>query len=199
MHSQSRSGTLRLRSMKRSVLLLTLLSAVLTGCAGSKGAVSRGAGELSRFVMPVRGIQPYELTPNFGAARDNGARKHEGLDIMAPMGREVLACVSGKILTKKWNDLGGNTIWLQGDDGKVYYFAHLSAYREGISDGERVRAADVIGFVGNTGDAQGKSPHLHFEVHDTRGGPAYDPFPILTQDGILVMSIPVTPLPKKKK
>ena len=158
--------------------------------------------DIPRFVMPVRGIQPSELTPNFGAPRDGGARKHEGLDIMAPKGREVLACIAGVVVSKRWNALGGNSIWLHGDDGRFYYFAHLSDYRDGLNEGDRVHAADVIGFVGNTGDAAGKATHLHFEIHDTRNGPAFDPYPILREDGILVMALSVSdPLayPRKTK
>jgi murein DD-endopeptidase MepM/ murein hydrolase activator NlpD len=146
--------------------------------------------------MPVRGVQPYELTQNYGAPRGGGERKHEGLDIMAPMGREVLACVGGTITSRKWNALGGNTIWLNGEDGRVYYFAHLSRYAN-AEEGQSVAAGEVIGYVGQTGDAT--TPHLHFEIHDSRSGPSYDPFPILTQDGIFVESLHEIPLPKNKK
>lgn len=141
--------------------------------------------------MPVRGIMPYDLSSNFGVARDGGARSHEGLDIMAPEGREVLAIVSGKIDTKKWNNLGGNTIWLAGDDGMIYYYAHLSAYRDGIEEGVRVRGGEVIGFVGKTGNAS--TPHLHFEIHKTKKSPALDPFPLLTDGTVLVLPLSEPP------
>lgn len=156
--------------------------------------------------MPVRGIMPHQLQSNFGVARDGGARSHEGLDIMAPEGREVLAITSGKIDTKKWNNLGGNTIWLAGDDGMIYYYAHLQSYRDGLNEGMRVRAGEVIGYVGKTGNAS--TPHLHFEVHQTKKSPAIDPFNVLAVDNILVLPMPMdslrnqivtTPKPTKRK
>jgi murein DD-endopeptidase MepM/ murein hydrolase activator NlpD len=155
--------------------------------------------------MPVRGMMPHQLQPNFGAARDGGARSHEGLDIMAPEGREVLAITSGKIDTKKWNNLGGNTLWLAGDDGMIYYYAHLQGYRDGINEGVRVKGGEVLGYVGKTGNAS--TPHLHFEVHKTKKGEAIDPFTLLAVDNILVLPLPIdslrkqpsAPAPKKKK
>ncbi|SRR5579883_370273 len=175
----------------KTVAALTIALA-LASCGSSRN-VYRDNLELVRFVMPVRGVQPSDLKPNFGDARDGGARRHDGLDIMAPMGREILAPCPGKIIAKKWNDRGGNSIWMQGNDGRFYYFAHLSRYADGLKEGEQVRAANVIGYVGNTGDAQGKSPHLHFEIHNARNGPPLNPYPILRQDGILVMALPVAP------
>jgi murein DD-endopeptidase MepM/ murein hydrolase activator NlpD len=162
----------------------------MASCQSSRVVRERGQSAMAHLVMPVRGIMPKDLTPNFGNPRDNGARRHEGLDIMAPMDREILAPTGGRIIQRRWNALGGNSIWLEGDDGRFYYFAHLSKYAS-FSEGDRVRVADIIGYVGNTGDAQGKSPHLHFEIHDTRTGPAIDPYPILRQDGVLVMPLQV--------
>jgi murein DD-endopeptidase MepM/ murein hydrolase activator NlpD len=184
--------------MRLQQYLLVLTALALASCAGSHGT-RRSATTSAPFrhvVMPVRGIQPYELSRNYGAPRQGGARKHEGLDIMAPSGREVLAFTGGVVLARKWNDLGGNTLWITGDDGRVYYYAHLSRYAD-EQEGNSVAAGDVIGYVGQTGDAT--TPHLHFEIHDTRSGPSYDPFPELTQDGILVMSLPAPTLPKKAK
>lgn len=147
---------------------------------------------------------PYQLQPNFGEARDGGARSHEGLDIMAPAGREVIAVTSGKIDSKKWNNLGGNTLWLAGDDGMIYYYAHLQGYREGISEGVRVKGGELLGYVGQTGNAS--TPHLHFEVHQTKKSEAIDPFTILAVDDILVLPLPIDSMrrqpasvPTKKK
>ena len=179
-----------------AILVAGTIASCSSSKVGTRGATHVTGAKFHRFIMPVRGVQPFELSENYGAPRGNGTRKHEGLDIMAPMGREVLACVGGVILAKKWNALGGNTIWLNGEDGRVYYFAHLSRYAD-ISEGQPVAPGDVIGFVGQTGDAT--TPHLHFEIHDSRSGPSYDPYPVLTQDGILGESLPEPPMPKKRK
>jgi hypothetical protein len=64
-----------------------------------------------------------------------------------------------------WNTVGGNRLWLRDGAGNEYYYAHLSAYTPLARDGAIVNAGDVLGFVGNTGDAQGTPYHLHFEIH----------------------------------
>jgi peptidoglycan LD-endopeptidase LytH len=194
-----------LRVRPHSVYIAALILAATTSIGCVSGNVSRRSTELrvATRVMPVRGIMPYDLSSNFGVPRDGGARSHEGLDIMAPEGREVLAITSGKIDSKKWNNLGGNTIWLQGDDGMIYYYAHLSAYRDGLSEGQRVNAGEVIGYVGKTGNAS--TPHLHFEVHQTKKSPAIDPYPLLIDGSALVLPMPFDTLkrtvvqPKKRK
>jgi peptidoglycan LD-endopeptidase LytH len=186
--------------------LFLLFAALMLVSCGSSTAIkkTRGADGLATLVMPVRGVMPHQLQANFGAARDGGVRSHEGLDIMAPEGREVLAITSGKIDTKKWNALGGNTLWLEGDDGMIYYYAHLQRYRDGIDEGARVKGGEVLGFVGKTGNAS--TPHLHFEVHRTKKSEAIDPFTVLAVDNILVLPLPIdsmrrqaAPAPPKKR
>src|ERR671919_1132064 len=61
--------------------------------------------------------------------------------------------------------MGGNRLWLRDGEGNEFYYAHLSAFSPLARDGARVRAGDVIAFVGTTGDAEGTPPHLHFEIH----------------------------------
>jgi peptidoglycan LD-endopeptidase LytH len=170
-------------------LAILILSAILAAGCGSGASTQRNTFTLSALVMPVRGIMPHQLQPNFGAARDGGSRLHEGLDIMAPEGREVIAVTSGKIDTKKWNNLGGNTLWLAGDDGMIYYYAHLHSYRDGIDEGVKVRGGELLGFVGKTGNAS--TPHLHFEIHQTKKSPAIDPYTVLATDNILVLPLPL--------
>ena len=75
--------------------------------------------------------------------------------------------------------LGGIKLWLVGESGTSYYYAHLSAYAPGIRDGVVVEPGDLVGFVGDTGNAVGTPPHLHFEIHPS-GGPAVDPYPLLS-------------------
>jgi Peptidase family M23 len=77
----------------------------------------------------------------------------------------VLAVAAGTLFSIGWNDLGGYRLWLRDRDGNEFYYAHLSAFSTLAVEGAEVKAGDVIGFVGATGDAEGTSPHLHFEIH----------------------------------
>jgi murein DD-endopeptidase MepM/ murein hydrolase activator NlpD len=113
-------------------------------------------------VFPVHG--PSSFTNTFGAARAV-VGWHHGEDIFAPMGAPVLAVLEGAVFSIGWNDIGGNRLWLRDTDGNEFYYAHLSAFSPLAVDGTQVKAGDVLGFVGNSGDAQTTPPHLHFEVH----------------------------------
>jgi murein DD-endopeptidase MepM/ murein hydrolase activator NlpD len=75
--------------------------------------------------------------------------------------------------------LSGNRLWLRSDDGDAFFYAHLSSFAADAVDGRRVRAGTVLGFVGNTGNAELTPPHLHFEIHPD-GGSAIDPFAVLS-------------------
>jgi murein DD-endopeptidase MepM/ murein hydrolase activator NlpD len=115
-------------------------------------------------VFPVYG--PSSYTDTYGAARgDVSGGWHHGDDIFAPLGAPVLAVASGTAFSVGWNQIGGNRLWLRDGAGNEYYYAHLSAYTPLARNGAIVNAGDVLGFVGNTGDAQGTPYHLHFEVH----------------------------------
>jgi murein DD-endopeptidase MepM/ murein hydrolase activator NlpD len=105
---------------------------------------------------------------SYGAPR-SGGRRHQGVDMMAPMGKPVLAPAAGTV-SHRSNSIGGQSFYLYGDDGRYYYGTHLSAY--GASG--RVSAGEVIGYVGDTGNAAG-NPHLHFEIH-LNGSPV-NPYP----------------------
>ena len=131
------------------------------------------------FVFPV-GV-PHNFGNSFGAPRMVGTtyqHAHQGTDIMAPYGTPLVACERG-IITKLGSDvLGGTTLWLKGESGTYYYYAHLSRYADGMAKGNLVDAGAIIGFVGDSGNAKGGSPHLHFEIHPD-GGPAVNPYPLL--------------------
>ena len=116
----------------------------------------------SGFVFPLYG--PASFTDTFGAPRADVAW-HHGDDIFAPLGTPVLAVSKGVVFSVGWNDLGGNRLWLRDLKGNQYYYAHLSAYSPLAVNGGRVNAGDVLGFVGNTGDAINTPYHLHFEIH----------------------------------
>jgi len=140
--------------------------------AGSK-IVIRG------FVFPVG--EPYSFIDSWGYPRMVGTQYehgHQGVDVMADFGTPLYAVERG-IITRVGTDvLGGTKLWLKGQSGTYYYYAHLQAYAEGMVEGALVNAGDVVGFVGDTGNAQGGAPHLHFQVHPG-GGQAVNPYGLL--------------------
>jgi murein DD-endopeptidase MepM/ murein hydrolase activator NlpD len=116
------------------------------------------------YVFPVYG--PSSFVDTFGAARgDISSGWHHGDDIFAPLGAPVLAVAAGTVFSVGWNTIGGNRLWLRDGQGNLFYYAHLSAFTPLAVNGNQVNAGDVVGFVGNTGDAQTTPYHLHFEIH----------------------------------
>jgi len=125
-----------------------------------------------RYVFPVYG--PVGFGNSFGAARASTGW-HHGEDIFAAAGSPLLAVADGTLHTIGFNRIGGYRLWLRDTEGDEFYYAHLSAYSPLAVEGRSVKAGDVIGFVGNTGDADGGAPHLHFEIHPaSMGGLGYD-------------------------
>jgi len=126
-----------------------------------------------------RGLQStlLEAAPVRGACRfanswmaSRGNRLHVGVDLISPAGTAVVAAASGTITRQtKGAERSGNAWWLTTPSGTYFYYAHLSGFENGLTVGSRVRAGDVIGYVGSTGNAV--SPHLHFEIHPHGGGP----------------------------
>jgi murein DD-endopeptidase MepM/ murein hydrolase activator NlpD len=119
------------------------------------------------YVFPVYGASSFVDT--FGAFRgDVAGGWHHGDDIFAPIGSPVLAVADGLVFSVGWNAVGGWRLWLRDARGNEFYYAHLSAYSPLAVDGAVVRAGDVLGFVGDSGDAEGTPSHLHFEIHPVR-------------------------------
>jgi murein DD-endopeptidase MepM/ murein hydrolase activator NlpD len=135
-----------------------------------------GTAPAQGYLFPVLGESNY--TDTWGAARASTGIPHQGTDIFAVEGTPIVAIADGVLDRVGWNTIGGYRFWLFDDSGNAFYQAHLSAFSPLAVDGARVKAGDVIGFVGHTGDAQGTPSHLHFEVHPGNGD-ATNPFPIL--------------------
>jgi murein DD-endopeptidase MepM/ murein hydrolase activator NlpD len=127
-------------------------------------------------VFPVD--PPCFYSNSWGASR-SGGRKHEGVDIILARGKPIYAVRDGRV-SKKYSGgaLAGNGIAIQTSDGTYFFYAHLDRFAEGIRKGSRVKAGDIIGYVGSTGATL--VPHLHFEVHP-KGGKAVDPTPYVAQ------------------
>ena len=134
----------------------------------------------NEYVVPVSGVEPRRVMGSWGAPR-SGGRSHEGVDILAPRGRTVVSATDGVVWTAGRNALGGNTVSVLGEGWALYYYAHLDAWAAGIEPGVRVRAGDVLGSVGTTGNARGGQPHLHFGVlaFSIFGARPIDPAPLL--------------------
>lgn len=122
--------------------------------------------------IPIRGLRRSQITDTWGAPRGSD-RIHQGQDIFAPRGTPVHSATDGYVWRIGENNLGGNTVWVIGAGGRVYYYAHLDRYAEDLSVGDEVTTETVIGYVGTSGNAKGTPPHLHFGVY-TSGG-AIDP------------------------
>jgi hypothetical protein len=184
----------RHRTTARGVLFLTL-ALISTGAAAAYPAASPSSseqGKVPRLIFPVLGSGP-QYIDDFGDARGQGA--HEGNDLMAPKRSLALAAEAGRVSYHTTSARAGCMLYLNGESGTQYMYIHLNndltlendnrgkcvpgvAYAEGLRDGARVAAGQPIAFVGNSGDADGASSHLHFEVHPG-GGAAVSPYPYL--------------------
>ncbi|HEX5614258.1 MAG TPA: peptidoglycan DD-metalloendopeptidase family protein [Acidimicrobiia bacterium] len=123
------------------------------------------------IVCPIRGAVSF--VDSWGAPR-SGGRRHQGVDLMSPFGTPNVAVVSGTVSHKSGN-LSGLGVYLYGDDGNTYYYFHLQSYE---GSGGRVEQGEVVGYTGDTGNAQGGAPHTHFEYHPG-GGAAVNPYPLV--------------------
>jgi len=142
-------------------------------------AQARTALVAGGFLFPVAGRHSYADT--FGAPRMFGtafAHLHQGTDIFALSGTPLVAVERGVLIKVGVAGLGGMRLWLVGASGTRYYYAHLSGFAPGAADGKVVEAGEVVGYVGNTGNAISTPSHLHFEVHPG-GGAAVNPYPLL--------------------
>jgi murein DD-endopeptidase MepM/ murein hydrolase activator NlpD len=126
-------------------------------------------GGLRGGVCPVMG--PVRIGQGWGAPRDGGRRRHQGIDLLAPAGTRLVAVASGHIsrLSNRDRGRGGISLWLRDARGTAYYYAHNQQNLARL--GQQVRAGQVIARIGATGNARGGPPHLHFQIHPNGGRP----------------------------
>lgn len=140
---------------------------------------------VQKLIIPVFGVGPQQLRDNFNDARSE-SRLHNAIDIMAARGTPVVATADGVIRRIFYSERGGNTLYQLSPDGKmVFYYAHLERYADGIVEGKAVKQGEVIGYVGDTGNAGAGNYHLHFAiwvVSDAKkfySGENINPYPLL--------------------
>ena len=172
---------------------------VLGALLGTPGTV---LAKVPRLIFPVVGNVTY--TNDFGNARHTGS--HEGNDLMAPWRAPAVATEAGTIRIYTRSANAGCMLYLYGKSGTTYLYIHLNndrtakndnkggckpgvAYAPGLKDGQRVRAGQLIGYVGDSGDANGIADHLHFEVHPNGGG-AVSPYRHLRRAEKLLFALP---------
>jgi len=132
---------------------------------------------LSALRMPVVGLTPHDLEDSWGAPRDGGTRSHQGIDIFAPRGTELIAVADGVVSYIGDQPKGGHCLWLTTENGASFYYAHLDRWAPGLYEGMEVQSGDLLGFVGNTGNAIHTPCHLHFGVHEDDH--PVNPYPLL--------------------
>lgn len=129
------------------------------------------------LTFPVAGTK--KIGSYWGAPRDGGRRKHEGIDIFAPRGTPAVAAASGRVTRVGENNLGGKVVFIKPEEADFsLYYAHLDV--QTVREGQEVQAGAEVGRVGNTGNASTSSPHLHFGIYTSQG--AVDPLPFVNPD-----------------
>ncbi len=126
--------------------------------------------------VPVEGVAARRIADTWGAAR-SGGRRHEGVDIFAARGTPVRASTRGVVSGVREGGLGGRQVWLIGPAGERHYYAHLEGFAPGLQRMDIVEPGDLLGFVGDSGNARGTPPHLHYGIYGGSG--AYNPWPLL--------------------
>lgn len=140
------------------------------------------------LVIPVEGVPLMALVDSWGDGREEGARAHQAIDIPAPRGTPVVAASAGTVEKLFTSDRGGLTVYIRTVDGQwMHYYAHLDSYADGLAEGQRVAAGQVIGQVGDSGNAGEGNTHLHFAVSRLKAGDRWwqgepvNPYPLLAR------------------
>ena len=141
-----------------------------------------------KLIVPVAGVQPNQLLDTFSDSRSEG-RVHDAIDIAAAAGTPVVAAADGQIIKLFQSERGGTTIYQLSTNQKlIFYYAHLQRYADGLTEGKYVRQGEVIGYVGDTGNAGPGNYHLHFSIAVVTDPKRYwegtniNPYPLLRND-----------------
>lgn len=133
-------------------------------------------------------VSPFPLAGKANFSHDWGFPRytpvphlHQGTDVFADFGTPIVSSEAGKVIQKGTAGAGGISVWLRGDSGMAYYYAHMQSWARDLQVGQRIEKGYVIGFVGNSGNAAGGPSHTHFQMHPGGGPgtPARDPKPFL--------------------
>lgn len=125
------------------------------------------------------GVKLSMITPNFADPRDGGSRSHEGLDIMAPKGAPIVSPTEAVVIQTGSGSSAGKYVTTANPGGETFVYMHLDEIL--VKNGDELDVGDIIGSVGNTGNASGGAAHLHFEVRNSSRG-ATDPYPRITKE-----------------
>lgn len=178
-----------MRALLRLVVWLMLLAAaaVVADWAWQQPFMEkpRTLWELSRMpeptavAMPVAGVEARAVADTFGAPR-GADRSHQGVDIFAARGTDVVSATLGVVSSVREGGLGGRQVWVLGPGRQRHYYAHLDDWAPRLAEGDVVYPGSVLGSVGDTGNARGTPPHLHYGIYGSGG--AIDPLPLLRAD-----------------
>ena len=114
------------------------------------------------LALPTQGLPPSTLLNTY---RISGGSHHRAIDIMAPRNTPLVAVTDATVHRMYHGKTAGITVYLLDENGSIlYYYGHLSRYAEGLAEGQAVKKGDVIGYVGTTGNAKGRLPHVHFSI-----------------------------------
>ncbi len=178
--------------LDRSRLVADYQADAEAGIAELDEAIDQAAVEYEAFragsevfihgvTFPIGGAYPTPLIDSYGFPRMTGTADehwHEGIDIFAKRGTPLVAAERGIITKLGVGRLGGLKFWLKGESGSEWYYAHLDSFAPGLANGVVVEAGELVGYVGNTGNAVGTPPHLHLQLHPGGGRPV-NPYPLL--------------------
>jgi peptidoglycan LD-endopeptidase LytH len=175
--------TLIVPSLVLAVVLITGIGSEIADSALFYVKVARlyTADPPAKIFMPVAGVTKKQIANTWQAPRGSN-RRHEGQDIFAKRGTPIYSATRGYVYNIGENNLGGQTVSVIGAGGRVYYYAHLDSYAEGLQEGDYVTPQTKLGSVGTTGNAQGTPPHLHFGIYTGSG--AINPLPYLTDRAV---------------